>query len=298
MTVLEDAMKEHMAFIVLCERRPFSYKDFHYFIVDGKPYKMAHGTFRNQVSKMIAKGEVEIHTKTNPTFYTLAGHGFGKKNLMTENHREDVISTQQLIHNPIYNILESTSFDNRTLHNIHLKFKVSNLHGILASNTSLCEDFIHKGITIPYFDIDEFTVIITVYKNNTITVVLGCSENPVTLDFNGINRLTTALTRIEERLSNLIIPFEFHLNRLHKDKIIIPSHRSWTITLWHLGRDSLSEYSKERFHCKWDIAEKIALRIYIKELTSGKKKVRIELQQNPSISIETLQKAILNKILE
>ena len=64
------------------------------------------------------------------------------------------------------------------------------------------------------------------------------------------------------------------------NQIIIPSHKNWTITLWHLGRDSLSEYSKEMFHCKWDIAEKITLRIYSKELTNGKKKVRIELQQN------------------
>jgi len=28
------------------------------------------------------------------------------------------------------------------------------------------------------------------------------------------------------------------------------------------------------FHCKWDIAEKITLRIYSKELTNGKKKKR------------------------
>ena len=35
------------------------------------------------------------------------------------------------------------------------------------------------------------------------------------------------------------------------------------------------------FHCKWDLAEKITLRIYSKKLTNGKKKKRIELQQNP-----------------
>ena len=59
----------------------------------------------------------------------------------------------------------------------------------------------------------------------------------------------------------------------------------------------LSEYSKEMFHCKWDLAEKIALRIYTKELRN-KKKVRIEVQQNPKISIEELQNAIIKKILE
>jgi len=52
------------------------------------------------------------------------------------------------------------------------------------------------------------------------------------------------------------------------------------------------------FHCKWDLAEKIALRIYSKELQTGKKKVRAEIQQNPGISIEELQNAIIRKILE
>ena len=154
---------------------------------------------------------------------------------------------------------------------------------------------------ITYYDIDKFTIIITINKNDTVTVVVGCSENPVILDFNGINRLSNALTRIEERLSNLIAsaaPFAAAHNNKSHDQIIITSHKNWIITLWHLGRDSLSEYSKEMFHCKWDIAEKITLRIYSKELTNGKKKVRIEVQQNPQLDIETLQKSILEKITE
>ena len=52
------------------------------------------------------------------------------------------------------------------------------------------------------------------------------------------------------------------------------------------------------FHCKWDLAEKIALRIYSKELQRGKKKVRIELQQNPNISVGELKNTIMKKILE
>ena len=60
----------------------------------------------------------------------------------------------------------------------------------------------------------------------------------------------------------------------------------------------MSEYSKEMFHCKWDIVEKITLRIYTKELTNGKKKVRIEVQQNPQLDIEKLQMNILKKIVE
>ena len=50
------------------------------------------------------------------------------------------------------------------------------------------------------------------------------------------------------------------------------------------------------FHCKWDLAEKIVL-IYSKELQLSKKNVRIEVQQNPRISIEVLRNIIIGKIL-
>ena len=135
---------------------------------------------------------------------------------------------------------------------------------------------------------DQFTIIITIYPNDTCTVVIGCSENPVPLDFEGIKRLSIALCRIEDRLKQL----------LNNSSITLPHYKDWTITLWHIGKDSLSEYSKEMFHCKWDLAEKIALRIYSKELERGKKKVRIEVQQNPNISVGELQNAIMKKILE
>jgi hypothetical protein len=289
MDALDDVMREHMAYLVLNEHKPFSYKDFMYFEVEGKCYTMGYGTFRNKISKMRQSGEVEIYTKSNPCFYTLKGYRFGKGNLMTDNHME-VITTQTLIHHPIYNIFESTTFGERTIHNLHLCFRVIGIYTYLSSNHKLHGEPIKKskGISFPYFDIDKFTVIITIYPNDTCTVVIGCSENPVSLDVEGITRLSVALCRIEERLLQLLIT----------SSINIPHYKEWTITLWHIGKDSLSEYSKEMFHCKWDLAEKIALRIYSKELQTNKNKVRIELQQNPRMSIEELQNAIMKKIFE
>ena len=55
---------------------------------------------------------VEVHTKSNPTFYTLKGCRFGNGKVMTDNHTEGII-TQKLIHHPLYNILESTTFSER-----------------------------------------------------------------------------------------------------------------------------------------------------------------------------------------
>ena len=76
MTELDYAMKEHMAYLVYTEHKPFSYKDFRYFEVNQKPYKMTHGTFRNKISKLIQNNEVELYIQSNPNFYTLKGFRF------------------------------------------------------------------------------------------------------------------------------------------------------------------------------------------------------------------------------
>ena len=289
MTELDDAMKAHMSYLVCNEHKPFSYKDFVYFKTNGNTYTMTHGTFRNKISSLIQNGEVELYIKSNPNFYTLKGCRFDNGTSMTGHHME-VINTQKLIHHPLYTILESTTLSERAVHNLHVSFSVIGIYNNVLKNPRLnVESFQkNKGISLTYADIDTFLIILTIYPNDTCTIVIGCSENPISLDFEGINRLSVALGRVEEKLLQLLI----------NSSINLPHFKDWIITLWHLGKDSLSEYSKEMFHCKWDLAEKMSLRIYSKELQRGTKKVRIEVQQNPNISIEKLQNAIIRKILE
>lgn len=86
MTELEEAMSENMAYIVFVDHRPFCYKDFLSFEINGKQFKTSHGTFRNKISKMIQNGEVELNTRSNPNFYTLKGHRFDNGKPMTSNH--------------------------------------------------------------------------------------------------------------------------------------------------------------------------------------------------------------------
>jgi hypothetical protein len=208
---------------------------------------------------------------------------------MTGNHTE-VINIQKLIHHPLYQILVDTPFGERAVHNLHLTFKTNGIYTILLNNPDLNVEINQKNkeIFFTYPDIDKFSIIITIYPTDTCTIVVGCSEAPILLDFVGINRLTIALCRIEERLSQLLISSSMEL----------PNYKDWTITLWHMGKDSISEYSKEMFHCKWELGEKIAIRIYSKEFQDKKRKVRIEVQQNPNIPVEVLTKTIVDKVLE
>ena len=52
---------------------------------------------------------------------------------------------------------------------------------------------------------------------------------------------------------------------------------TWLVTMWHFGADALFEYTGEKYHRRWEIAEKILLTIYTKEWKDGKKRVRWDL---------------------
>ena len=51
---------KHISHIVPEDHRPFSYRDFLRFEVDGKEYRMQHGTFRNKISQLIRARENSI----------------------------------------------------------------------------------------------------------------------------------------------------------------------------------------------------------------------------------------------
>src|SRR5438046_2235716 len=116
MTDLDDAMQEHMAYIVLIMKRPFCYKDLLLFEIDGIEYRMKHGTFRNKVSRLRKEGKVEIAYASNQTFYTLKGHKFGKP--MTP----DRMGVRP--YNDITDMFLNLPLDKRSIHDIRLKFDV------------------------------------------------------------------------------------------------------------------------------------------------------------------------------
>jgi hypothetical protein len=85
---LTDAMIIHIHHLVHDEQRPFSYLDFMKFEVEGREFKMTHGTFRNNVSNLMKEGLVEVSYKSSITFYTLRGVKFDKASriAMTSDH--------------------------------------------------------------------------------------------------------------------------------------------------------------------------------------------------------------------
>lgn len=102
MTILDYAMRKHIEYIVCTERRPFSFIDFLTFDVGQQHYKMSHGTFRNKISAMLKREEVEVAYYSKQAFYTIKGVGFAKN--MTLDHTGGytvIINITNLLHSRI-----------------------------------------------------------------------------------------------------------------------------------------------------------------------------------------------------
>jgi hypothetical protein len=68
-----------------------------------------------------------------------------------------------------------------------------------------------------------------------------------------------------------------------KNHSSIPHHKQWIITMWHFGRDALTEYSGEKFS-KTVEAQHILTRLYVKDF-KGKNRIRIERQEYPQKTV-------------
>jgi hypothetical protein len=281
MSRLNDAMCKHMTYIVLLQNRPFSYRDFLHFQLDGIEYAMSHGTFRNKISKLIKDGIVELSYYSTCAFYTVKGQKFGKS--MTHNHM--VVNND-----PIYKMLQEIPFEKQSIHDIRLRLKVPNLWQIFANNPNFHRNRRSEDIVMPTWNKDSALIRIIIHKTDTVSVTLGCSLQPIPLDANGIINFFNLLVRVEEKLQSILD----NSGLVNDDKkyISIPEYRQWIVTMWHFGRDASVEYMGERFCISVEKLQHVLTRIYVKDF-NGKNRIRIERQEYPK---KTLIDAIGEKL--
>ncbi len=300
MSELDNAMLNHIQHIVNKEYRPFSFRDLLHFEVDGQSYNSSHGTIRNKLSKFRREGKIEPCYMDTIAFYSLPGKKFGKDKLMTDN-TTDIILYNKSKHelyksirkHPLYNMIKDIVFGKRRLHDIHLSFNSEGFWKYLSAiDYYKMRTNSKKTISFGYYQIERYLSIrIFVQDTDTVNVSVRCSNNPIICDFDGIMRLSEALTRIEERLSAVVNdPSNKTFNsEYNSSNIKIPTIDDWAITLWHLHRDSYEEYSGEKFQCCWKMAKNLFIRIYSKELKLNRNIIiRLEIQENPGILFKNL----------
>jgi hypothetical protein len=197
MTELEDAMQQQMAYIVFVEHTNFCRDNFLRFEWEGKEYKPKYRTINNKFSEFTKKGIIELDVKGNPSFYTLKGHKFGRKS-MTLTHTGGNLALSS--NHPLYTMLKNQIFGKEGIHNLRLRLEVPDIYNIVSTSIRrFTINPVSKDIQVPYPNKDNAQLILRLHKTDTVSVTVGCSVNPISLDYsdNGIPRLFTILARCE-----------------------------------------------------------------------------------------------------
>ena len=300
MPSLDEAMLKHSQYLVFKEHRPFSHRDFCSAEARGQPYAMAHGTFRNKVSKLLKLGIVEIEYNSGTTFYTLKGIHFGKKKKetmmtpsMTPNHMGVSPVTcvtnidDEITKTAIYRAIQKLPPEQKSVHDIHLTYTVPDIYTILATSpSSTCVPKpVSKDIHLPVLNTDNLKIQSIVHRTDTVHIIVGCSNTPVSFDTEGIARLSSGLTRIEERTSRIVYEFGKDMPGGY-EQLPIPHHMTWKVVMWHFGSDSI-EMAEEKFCVTWRMAQKVLGRCYTKPIKSKNYAVvRREIQERPNMSFK------------
>src|SRR4029078_536748 len=161
---------------------------------------------------------------------------------MTDNH----IVVSPVSSMSSVSFIDNLPADKHAIHDIRYRFKVIGIWSIIVSNyPELKPNERIKEISLSPIETNDLMIRVVIHHTDTVSVSVGCSMKPVVSDIGGLIRLSNALTRVEERVSRLLdvrnqllLSPKFHL---------IPEHNSWIVTMWHFGKDSLNEYTGERF---------------------------------------------------
>ena len=258
MSRLLGAMKLKIKEIVLVEDRPFSYLDFAEFEIGGQLYKMGHGVFRNNISKLKKTGEIELAFGSKPAFYTIPGKKFSKA--MTHDHMgviHSIIPEHLVKDTPIYRWLENKPFEKQALHDIRLTFKAAGIWNVFSNIYADKVNSDNKDIQLPTsIYCDYIDVIVTIHHTDTVSVAISCSFRPIAIDAKDMFQLYEALTRTETYLANAMEKSGYNSGVVGAR---IPIYRSWIVKMWHFGVDTLDAYDKEGFHVTFERAFQMSI---------------------------------------
>ena len=279
-------MRLHMAHLNFIEHIPFSSVSFWDFTVDGRRYTPAKGTVRTYLGEFKANLEIKYYDGTsNPVYYELIESNLPKK-LMTHNHT----GVSNISHNdPVYRMLMNIPWDKQAIHDIHLKFKAPNVYENF-SKKPYPKYKKNEQIALESFAMNNAITRTTISKNDTVTVIIGCSLQPIPLDYNIITRFSSILARAEGHLEGLTAKNnDYKIDETQR----IPSFEKWMITEWHFGRDALKRYKGKPFEITVEDANHRLYIVYVKDF--GKlAKLRIEGVGTPRKTVEHAIQKILN----
>jgi hypothetical protein len=236
-----------------------TYKDF------GNDYK--YGTLRNEMKKHIdAEKVLKLPIECPARFILKEWASRPEYNCMFRNDKRGTAAKLDVL-----SYLKTIGWEKGlSVHNLKLSFIVYNFRWIGK------EWAYHKGSRSysRHFDL-SYPVCVECYDTGVVLVSIGCSSRPFPLDIEGVSSLLSLLGEVK--------------NALHAP--CIPEPLSWTITQWHLNRDS-EQIGGPDFYITFRDFFNEAAQVYYKHETE---KIRAEANQSPQCSVQQVFEEILNR---
>ncbi len=247
----KERLLERIATIVHNEKRPVTFKDLLCFYYNGEKVSYTHGSLRNLISQLLKEGSIIVLFKSPQSFYSLPGINFGNNMTPTCISVTPSLNTKQ---RAFLKFLKICKLEYPSIHDIRLTFEYKGLRTILVNShcdliNSIDEKY-NRDITLRDITLDDITLKTTIHNTDKITVMVACSNHPISIDHIGIAKLSSALTRVEERLQAVIDYYYItNLDQLTNDDVrkTIPFHMNWIVVMWHFGYDSELGFSGEQF---------------------------------------------------
>ncbi len=290
--------------ISIVDKRPFSYRDFLDFELDSNKYGFSHGTIRNYLSKLTKSGEVILAYNSGIAFYTLPGKKFEKGKTPSHTGVPPLLLNPVITNRPIYKWLKNRPFEKQALHKVRATFQANSIWTLFKNSQLYHVNEHNLDILLPSSKCLEDLNIdlkIAIHHTDTVSVAIGCSSGPLSIEAEDIFRLIEVLSRVENHIADLK---NICLNTLNSrgnqtinlddsqvGNISIPRFTTWIAKMWHFGIDSIDEYGSKEFHVTLDEGVGDLYRIYTKR-KKGKLVVRVEHQEYPN---ETIEAALLKK---
>jgi hypothetical protein len=178
-------------------------------------------------------------------------------------------------------MIKNLPMDKQCIHDIHLKFRHPGIYKTFSNKTPYPIIERNKAIAIPSWSIGNAIVKITINRSDTIVAIIGCSLEPIPLEYNGIIRFFTILSSMEGFLRGLIINLD--RNNSGQDQPITQWGK-WIITRWDFGRDALETYNGKNYEITVENTQNIFARIYVKDFHKYKK-LRLEVIESPKKTV-------------
>lgn len=266
--------------------RPFTTKDFvPCFEVGAERHNLSQGMYRKMIYHLRKKGLVEVEFHDYPmAYYTLTGIHHGRQ--IPSIHRGGLSNKPRTL----ASLIEGIEFSELAVHDIRLKFSAPNLYSTIR-NYHVQESH-SRDIVLVDMKQEDYSVKVRVHATDTVTVFVGCSNNPMEASIGGLLRMNEAIVRTEERIANEVGRVMENAG-MELPSVTIPPMSSWIVTHWHIGMDSVHEFSGDAINVSWEVASKVYMQVYKKKEIGGR--IRIERKGHVAKTFYAAMEDLLNK---